>query len=249
MLENIIKNIKYSTIGLSAMTAYLFPNLRNQCFGIIIIILYNHIVSKICKYIKFNNIFYNSLIINFVFINKICCLKYISNNIPIIKFEKYNYPFRISYEILNLFWKSYSSIIYGTYVISSVCFLSSYILYFPLKNYISNIIRENQNSITERYVPILNSIANNIISQINIDTSENIRLVKENFDILCPIRCAGLNNISNTNMDECCICKEKYNDRELHRVLPCNHSYHAHCIEDWIIRNKKCPLCRYELQI
>ena len=42
---------------------------------------------------------------------------------------------------------------------------------------------------------------------------------------------------------QCVICLNDYvNDDDL-RVAPCNHHFHAACIDRWLKINKKCPLC------
>jgi hypothetical protein len=31
------------------------------------------------------------------------------------------------------------------------------------------------------------------------------------------------------------------------RAMPCSHSFHQHCIFQWLRRNAACPLCRHRL--
>ncbi|KAK9750252.1 hypothetical protein RND81_02G182300 [Saponaria officinalis] len=46
---------------------------------------------------------------------------------------------------------------------------------------------------------------------------------------------------------DCCICLSSYDDGvELH-ALPCNHHFHATCIEKWLKMNATCPLCKYNI--
>ena len=43
----------------------------------------------------------------------------------------------------------------------------------------------------------------------------------------------------------CCpICLAEYASEEFVRCLPCEHSYHAQCIDTWLISMNNCPLCR-----
>ncbi|KAA3481653.1 putative phosphoribomutase isoform X1 [Gossypium australe] len=44
---------------------------------------------------------------------------------------------------------------------------------------------------------------------------------------------------------ECVICLEEFKDGVSCRVLTnCNHLYHQLCIDEWLVKNSHCPLCR-----
>ncbi|KAG2322642.1 hypothetical protein Bca52824_015855 [Brassica carinata] len=46
----------------------------------------------------------------------------------------------------------------------------------------------------------------------------------------------------------CCICQEDFFlGGEATITSPCSHVFHTRCIEDWIQRSQKCPLCRLQL--
>ncbi|CAJ1956865.1 unnamed protein product [Cylindrotheca closterium] len=50
--------------------------------------------------------------------------------------------------------------------------------------------------------------------------------------------------------DECCICLECYAAGETicaPITTECNHVFHEGCINEWLTKNDKCPLCRVEL--
>uniref|UniRef100_A0A7S1TFZ3 RING-type domain-containing protein n=1 Tax=Compsopogon caeruleus TaxID=31354 RepID=A0A7S1TFZ3_9RHOD len=49
--------------------------------------------------------------------------------------------------------------------------------------------------------------------------------------------------------DECIICQEQLRWIEHTRRLPCDHTFHASCIEEWVLRNATCPLCRVNLTV
>ncbi|KAL5540415.1 hypothetical protein UlMin_044931 [Ulmus minor] len=47
----------------------------------------------------------------------------------------------------------------------------------------------------------------------------------------------------------CCICLQSFEESDECRVLnKCNHVYHNNCIDSWLVRNHRCPLCRSLVQ-
>ncbi|ORX85446.1 hypothetical protein K493DRAFT_319969 [Basidiobolus meristosporus CBS 931.73] len=42
----------------------------------------------------------------------------------------------------------------------------------------------------------------------------------------------------------CVICLEEYGDGDLVRKLHCNHHFHQPCLDEWLLINKFCPLCK-----
>ncbi|KAK9108715.1 hypothetical protein Sjap_016775 [Stephania japonica] len=49
------------------------------------------------------------------------------------------------------------------------------------------------------------------------------------------------------NTDQCVICRLDYEDGETLTKLPCKHSYHPECINNWLQINKVCPVCSAEV--
>lgn len=44
---------------------------------------------------------------------------------------------------------------------------------------------------------------------------------------------------------ECSVCLENFRAGEKCRILPkCNHSFHAECIDSWLLKTAACPICR-----
>jgi len=43
---------------------------------------------------------------------------------------------------------------------------------------------------------------------------------------------------------ECRICLETLQAGDRLRILPCLHRYHSSCVEQWLSRNRQCPLCK-----
>lgn len=42
----------------------------------------------------------------------------------------------------------------------------------------------------------------------------------------------------------CVVCMCDFEQRQLLRVLPCNHEFHAKCVDKWLKTNRTCPICR-----
>ncbi|XP_042502853.1 RING-H2 finger protein ATL39-like [Macadamia integrifolia] len=44
---------------------------------------------------------------------------------------------------------------------------------------------------------------------------------------------------------DCAVCLESYNLGEKCRLLPiCKHSFHAQCVDSWLLKTPICPICR-----
>jgi len=77
-------------------------------------------------------------------------------------------------------------------------------------------------------------------------------ITEQELEQLCPIKCQSLKNnmdeIKYDNQKECMICCEEINQLKMHRVLPCNHTYHPQCIDKWLLeRSGSCPLCKQNI--
>lgn len=53
-------------------------------------------------------------------------------------------------------------------------------------------------------------------------------------------------NVSSHQSDQmsCVVCMCEFEQRQLLRVLPCNHEFHAKCVDKWLKTNRTCPICR-----
>lgn len=84
---------------------------------------------------------------------------------------------------------------------------------------------------------------NNSINRRNTDLNINERLIQDIKDI----------NKKEINFDEnlkdlnCTICLEEYTEVKKIIELDCKHNFHEECIDDWILKNQTCPLCRLNL--
>ena len=46
---------------------------------------------------------------------------------------------------------------------------------------------------------------------------------------------------------ECSVCLELISPGQQMRRLPCSHSYHRECIDTWLLKRRKCPLCKLDI--
>ncbi|KAI8026837.1 RING-H2 finger protein ATL48 [Camellia lanceoleosa] len=44
---------------------------------------------------------------------------------------------------------------------------------------------------------------------------------------------------------DCAVCLESFKKGDLCKLLPiCKHTFHAQCIDSWLIKTPNCPICR-----
>jgi len=49
--------------------------------------------------------------------------------------------------------------------------------------------------------------------------------------------------------EKCSICYEDFIEEENLKILGCKHYFHNLCIDLWLEKEKKCPLCKVEIEI
>ena len=47
----------------------------------------------------------------------------------------------------------------------------------------------------------------------------------------------------------CLICLNNFEIDEKVSALPCCHCFHTKCLDEWIMRNAKCPICKLEITL
>ncbi|KAL2549744.1 RING-H2 finger protein ATL66 [Forsythia ovata] len=54
----------------------------------------------------------------------------------------------------------------------------------------------------------------------------------------------------NSSESECCICLGIFLDGDTVKVLPqCDHRFHLECVDNWLMTQSSCPLCRACLRV
>lgn len=57
-------------------------------------------------------------------------------------------------------------------------------------------------------------------------------------------------NLSGATSDiSCAVCLNEFEENDMLRRLPCNHSFHSACVDKWLKRNKNCPLCVQDVEV
>ncbi|KAK0079936.1 hypothetical protein PV325_000623 [Microctonus aethiopoides] len=49
-------------------------------------------------------------------------------------------------------------------------------------------------------------------------------------------------------IEKCTICLSEFEDCENVRRLPCMHLFHIDCVDQWLCTNKRCPICRVDIE-
>ncbi|XP_017795984.1 PREDICTED: uncharacterized protein LOC108577352 [Habropoda laboriosa] len=49
-------------------------------------------------------------------------------------------------------------------------------------------------------------------------------------------------------IEKCTICLSEFEDCETVRRLPCMHLFHIDCVDQWLCTNKRCPICRVDIE-
>ncbi|BFY98142.1 hypothetical protein BsWGS_01182 [Bradybaena similaris] len=51
---------------------------------------------------------------------------------------------------------------------------------------------------------------------------------------------------SESDQTSCVVCMCDFEAKQLLRVLPCSHEFHAKCVDKWLKTNRTCPICRQD---
>lgn len=82
-----------------------------------------------------------------------------------------------------------------------------------------------------------------------MDLSQPVLQLTEDDQIRIAKRIGLINHLPcgtydcNKKTRECAICMSEFVIGDKVRYLPCMHTYHCDCIDDWLIRSLTCPSC------
>ena len=118
--------------------------------------------------------------------------------------------------------------------------LPNFLNQIPSENPLSRIHEQSQRNESER-------IDNQFIGQNEIDSNNNNNSEGNNiFDNFCEVKIKNISKLEESNK-KCAICLEKFNSKVKVIILPCIHIFHRSCINNWIEKQKNCPICKFEL--
>ena len=95
------------------------------------------------------------------------------------------------------------------------------------------------------------SIPTNVSTSIQYDYNDYTDTINEPNE-----QCNNQNNLRNLLLNTtiminkekelcCAICQDNIlQDTEIIRKLECNHIYHVHCIDKWLVLKMECPMCK-----
>lgn len=109
----------------------------------------------------------------------------------------------------------------------------------PISDYL-HILRYNGDSIfnTTNNYDILSSLKDVKIGLISKDLLEKSNIsIKKYFE----------KGKKKETLDICVICQDSIEENDIIRTIDCSHFFHINCIDIWLIENKKCPLCKFEI--
>ena len=116
----------------------------------------------------------------------------------------------------------------------------------------------------------MNELRRNGLIDANMGNQQNIEQVYRNIllnnfmtrrgtpeDVINALRTEIYNDNDNNNDIEmgdnnerdrsCAICLAPFDIGEQLRFLPCQHSFHSDCIDQWLRGHRTCPMCRIDI--
>lgn len=188
-------------------------------------------------------------------------LMYIAHNrLTKLQLPLTSFPLYVMDKLISLYTCSYGvsvlTFIVGYPVLTSLYYYSDYLLR-RLTTQISDCLVVNGqpiplNQSVETIRQFMNALVNNrnwslSYQDLVLKSHENaVVLTEVRLNELCPLRCPANGNVISTE-DSCSVCSDAIQDEQLHRQLPCEHVFHAPCVDQWLMVHKNCPNCRREL--
>ena len=126
---------------------------------------------------------------------------------------------------------------------------------FEDNNHNNNHINNNNNN-NNNHNNLNNNINNNNLEQDNYEDllhlDDNVtNPLKSKYVKLLPERKVDkkfIDRFNNNNPNQCTLCMDEFQLDQLYIILPCLHLFHKSELLDWLKINKKCPVCKFEIE-
>jgi hypothetical protein len=199
-------------------------------------------------------------------ISKIGALGYVSNQLQILK-GMHGSLVGIGYGINSYLLNATINSAYYSAVWGTVSSFSMWCGFKTFKHMIDPAIKDLMTGIQQQYRQLITELQNptnpelkvlittitnlltnqNLISLMNMGQNKSGKKVftVEELDKIAPTRCIGLKRHIPIFKTTCAVCQDECTHKQLHRVLPCKHTFHTHCIDNWLLeKTTVCPMCR-----
>uniref|UniRef100_A0A1A9UN08 RING-type domain-containing protein n=1 Tax=Glossina austeni TaxID=7395 RepID=A0A1A9UN08_GLOAU len=114
-------------------------------------------------------------------------------------------------------------------------FLLNFLAMFPLSSYNQHELNSTDTNETENYEALL-SLAE------RLGEAKPRGLARNEIDMLPSYKFNP--EIHTGDQTSCVVCMCDFELRQVLRVLPCTHEFHAKCVDKWLKSNRTCPICR-----
>ncbi|XP_022214453.2 E3 ubiquitin-protein ligase Arkadia isoform X3 [Drosophila obscura] len=114
-------------------------------------------------------------------------------------------------------------------------FLLNFLAMFPLSPYNGHDLSSGDTNETENYEALL-SLAE------RLGEAKPRGLTRNEIDQLPSYKYNP--EVHNGDQTSCVVCMCDFELKQLLRVLPCSHEFHAKCVDKWLRSNRTCPICR-----
>jgi Ring finger domain len=71
---------------------------------------------------------------------------------------------------------------------------------------------------------------------------------KNSLNSIKKIKFQKVPNLKEEEEEKCPVCLLEFEDQEQVKQLPCGHLFHEGCIDSWLVRNSKCPICKRDVK-
>lgn len=105
-----------------------------------------------------------------------------------------------------------------------------------------NMMRGNRSRVFD------NDWINHLIIIVPQNQQQNEGLNKDSLGDIPLIEFKKDMTLKEEEQEKCAVCLIEFEDKEKIKQLPCKHMFHPGCIDTWLVRNSKCPICKRDVK-